>query len=261
MIISSIPPKYPHVVSDAVKAQDLEVRYGEAVALCDVNISVPVGASLAVVGANGSGKSTLLGALAGLHKASAGATWVKDATPALVLQATEVDAGLPITVRDTVRLARYPSVGLFRRLSDGDKRIVSESLERMQADHLSNQPLHHLSGGQRQRVLMAQGLAQQSSVLLLDEPMTGLDVTSRRVVLDVITEETQADRTVVMTTHSLEDARACDLVLLLDTAQVAFGPPTTTLTEANLRRTFDHGVAYVGGELVVDDHHGHHHGH
>lgn len=260
MRISFIATQYPRSVPVAVKAEDLEVRYGHAVALSDVTISVPTGTSLAVVGANGSGKSTLLGALAGLLKPSAGSAWVCE-NPAFVLQATEVDAGLPITARDTVRLARYPSVGLFRRLSQNDKRLVAESLERMQADDLANEPLHHLSGGQRQRVLMAQGLAQQSSVLLLDEPMTGLDVTSRRVVLDVINEEVAADRTVVMTTHSLEDARACDLVLLLDTTSVAFGSPDETLTEANLRSTFDHGVAHVGDELVVDDHHGHHHGH
>lgn len=241
----------------AVTAKDLEIRYGNTVALSDVSLTVPVGASLAVVGSNGSGKSTFLGALAGLHKPSKGTAWVTGDKPSFVLQATEVDDGLPITVQDAVRLARYPSIGMFGRFGQADTDAVTRSLDRMQALDLAERQVHELSGGQRQRVLMAQGLAQDSAVLLLDEPMTGLDVTSRQVVLGVITEELKAQRTVVMTTHSLDDAKECDLVLLLDTTAVAFGPSTEVLTETNLRRTFEDRVTFVGGELVVHDHHVH----
>lgn len=240
----------------AVTTQDLEVRYGDAVALSGVSLQVPVGTSLAVVGANGSGKSTLLGALAGLHQPTVGTAWTID-KPAFVLQATEVDDSLPITVLDAVKLGRYPSVGLFRRFSKADNDAVNQAIARLDITHLSDTRLHHLSGGQRQRVLMAQGLAQHSGVLLLDEPMTGLDMTSRQMVLDLIAEEVATQRTVVMTTHSLADARECDLVLLLDTAAVALGSPEEVLTEANLLRTFAHGVMHVGDQLMVDDHHGH----
>lgn len=240
----------------AVAAQDLEVRYGDVIALSGVTLEVPVGTSLAVVGANGSGKSTFLGALAGLHKPTMGTARTID-KPSFVLQATEVDVGLPITVLDAVKLARYPSIGLFRRFGDIDNEAVEQAIERMNIGHLSDMRLSHLSGGQRQRVLMAQGLAQRSGVLLLDEPMTGLDLTSREVVLDVINEEVAADRTVIMTTHSLADAKECDLALLLDTTAVAFGPPSEVLTELNLLRTFEHAVVHVGDQLVVDSHHVH----
>lgn len=243
-------------MTDAVVTQDLEVRHGDVVALSAANLQVQAGTSLAVVGANGSGKSTLLGALAGLHKPTAGTAWTID-KPSLVLQATEVDDGLPITVLDAVKLARYPSVGLFRRFSDADNEAVDRAMQRMDIAHLSDKGLNRLSGGQRQRALMAQGLAQESRVLLLDEPMTGLDMTSRQIVLDVIVEEVTANRTVIMTTHSLADARECDLVLLLDTAPVALGIPDEVLTESNLMRTFEHAVVHVGDRLLVDDHHVH----
>jgi len=240
----------------AITTTDLQINFGHVVALASVSISVPAGASLAVVGSNGSGKSTLLGALAGLHKPALGSVQLFD-TPSLVLQATEVADDLPITVRDTVKLARYPSVGLFRRFGATDNHEVDRALEQMHVANLADKALHHLSGGQRQRVLMAQGLAQRSRVLLLDEPMTGLDVTSRQVVLDVIAEETDAGHVVVTTTHSLADATECDLVLLLDTTAVAFGSPAEVLTETHLRRTFGHRVIQVGDDLVVDDHHEH----
>lgn len=229
----------------AIEIHDLEVRYGAVVAVSGLNFVVPVGSSLAVVGTNGCGKSTLLATIAGLHKPTSGTTQVAGGRPAFVLQATDVDAGLPITVRDTVRLARYPSVGLFRRFDDADNEAVTRALDRMQVDHLASLPLHQLSGGERQRVLMAQGLAQESDVLLLDEPMTGLDVTSRRIVLDIIKEEVAAERTVVTTTHNMSDANESDLVLLLDTTAIAFGPPSSVLTDANLLRTFGQQVQVV----------------
>jgi len=244
-------------MTTAVTTTDLEVRYGDVVALSGLTMSLPAGASLAVVGSNGSGKSTLLGALAGTIKPSAGTIEVVGKAPSLVLQATEVDETLPITVRDTVKLARYPSVGLLRRFSDADNDAVNHALKRMDAADLAESRLHELSGGQRQRVLMAQGLAQDSQVLLLDEPMTGLDVASRGLVLDVIGAETADGRTVVMTTHSLSDAEACDLVLLLRTTPIAFGTPSTTLVESNLRTAFGHHVIRVGEETIVDDHHVH----
>ncbi len=240
----------------AVETRDLQVRFGNHLALSDLTMQVPLGSSVAVVGANGSGKSTLLGALAGLRKPTSGTVETIDGA-ALVLQATEVEAGLPITVLDAVRLGRYPLLGLTRRFRDVDREAVSRSVERMGIESLLDMRLQELSGGQRQRVLMAQGLAQQSRVLLLDEPMTGLDITARELVLSVVADEVAARRTVLMATHSLADARECDLVLLLNTTPIAIGPPDEVFTESNLVRTFGHRVVHVGDSLTVDDHHEH----
>jgi manganese transport system ATP-binding protein len=245
-------------VTLAITTRGLEVRFGDTVALSGLDLEVPAGSSLAVIGPNGSGKSTLLGALAGTLEPTAGEAVVAGPGPALVLQSTDVDRSLPITVRDTVSLARYPTLGLFGRFRASDRSAVEQALTRLAIDDLANRQLHELSGGQRQRVLVAQGLAQDTGVLLLDEPVTGLDVVSRAIILDVIDDEVAAGRTVVVTTHNLDDARRCDQVLLLDTSPIAVGPHDTVLTAHHLRRAFGGRFIRVGDELLLDDpHHSH----
>lgn len=242
----------------AIHTNSLEVRYDDAVALSGVTLVVPAGSSLAVIGPNGSGKSTLLGALAGTIRPAAGTSHVASPNPAFVLQSTEVDKSVPITVRDAVSMARYPTLGLFRRFQATDQDAISQAMVRMDILDLANRQLHDLSGGQRQRVLVAQGLAQQADLLLLDEPVNGLDVPSRAIILDTMDEEVAAGRTVVMTTHSLDDARRCDQVLLLDTTPIAVGSPSEVLTEEHLRRAFGENSIRVGDGLILDDPHHHH---
>jgi len=241
----------------AISTESLSVSYGDVLALDNLSIHVPAASSLAVIGPNGSGKSTLLGVLAGTVSSALGAVAVAGGSPALVLQATDVDRSLPITVRDTVSLARYPTLGLLRPFAKSDRDAIQVALERLDIADLARSQLHDLSGGQRQRVLVAQGLAQQSEVLLLDEPVTGLDVTSRSIILELIDEEATAGRTVVVTTHSLEDARRCDRVLLLDTSPIAYGTPDEVLTETNLKRAFGGKFIRVGDEFILDDPHHH----
>jgi iron complex transport system ATP-binding protein len=246
------------LVTPAITAENLEVCFGDTVALSGVDLTVPAGSSLAVIGPNGSGKSTLLGALAGTIEPSAGFTQVAGLPPALVLQATDVDKSLPITVRDTVSLARYATLGLFRRFRRADRDAVDRALARMAIEDLAPRQLHDLSGGQRQRVLVAQGLAQESDVLLLDEPVNGLDLVSRSIILDLIDEIVASGRSVVMTTHSLDDARRCQQVLLLDTTPIAVGPPTAVLTEEHLRQGFSGQFMRVGDKVTLDEpHHAH----
>lgn len=258
-IVSVRKIEYPVAVAPAIKTQGLEVRFGDAVALEAVDLDIPAGSSLAVIGPNGSGKSTLLGALAGTLEPSSGTASIAKPGPAFVLQSTNVDRSLSITVRDAVSLARYPTLGLFGRFSSEDRRAVDDALERLSVDDLAGHLFHELSGGQRQRVLVAQGLAQVADVLLLDEPVNGLDVTSRAIILDVVDAETAAGRTVVVTTHNLDDARRCDQVLLLDTRPIAVGPPDSVLTEEHLREAFGGHFIRIGDELLLDDPHHHHH--
>ncbi len=242
----------------ALTIQGLEVRYGETVALTGVNLQLPAGSSLAVIGPNGSGKSTLLSAIAGINPPFAGTiSWGGEA-PALVLQSTSVDRSLPITVSDTIGLGRYPKLGLFRRFSGEDRSAVSQTMERLHILDLAGKQLHDLSGGQRQRVLVAQGLAQQSDLLLLDEPVTGLDVASRGLILDVIHDEVMHGNSVIVTTHDLDDARICDQVLLVDRHAIAVGPPDHVLTEDHLLHAFGGRFIKVGNRLILDDPHHHH---
>ena len=242
----------------ALTIRDLEVRYDDTVALTGIDLDLPPGTSLAVIGPNGSGKSTLLNAIAGIIPIATGTITNGGTVPALVLQSTAVDASLPITVRDTIGLGRYPSLGLLRRFRDDDREAVSDAMRRVQIEDLADQQLHNLSGGQRQRTLVAQGLAQQADLLMLDEPVTGLDVVSRGLILDVINEEVASDRSVIVTTHDLDDARLCDQVLLVDRHAIACGTPEEVLTEDHLIHAFGGRFIRVGDRLILDDPHHHH---
>ncbi|HYZ98451.1 MAG TPA: zinc ABC transporter ATP-binding protein AztA [Acidimicrobiales bacterium] len=244
----------------AVVADDLVLAYGHRVALAAVSFEIPTGASVALIGPNGSGKSTLLRAIAGLISPLSGglgvpARRVRSAV-AVVLQSTAVDPYMPITVGETVAMARYARRGPLRRLDRADRAAVQAALERLDVADLASRQLNELSGGQRQRVLVAQGLAQEADLLLLDEPVTGLDVVSRQLILEAVAAEREAGRTVVMSTHDLGDARVAERVMLLANRLVAYGTPDEVLTDRNL------GAAYGGrvlalplGAVLVDDPH------
>jgi ABC-type Mn2+/Zn2+ transport system ATPase subunit len=120
---------------------------------------------------------------------------------------------------------------------------------------LANRPLHELSGGQRQRAFVAQGLAQDADVLLLDEPITGLDIVSRQHILEAITAERDAGRAVVVSTHDLGDAAAADHLLLLAGRVVASGPADSVLTDVHLANAYGgHLLRFGESTLIVDDH-------
>jgi iron complex transport system ATP-binding protein len=240
---------------------DLEVRYENRSVLREVDLTVDRGTTVAVIGPNGSGKSTLLGAIAGLVAPSGGGVDVDRSAVALVLQATDVDRSLPITVRETVRMGRYPHRGMFGRFRTADHQAVERAMERTNVADLAGRQLHELSGGQRQRVLVAQGLAQEAELLLLDEPVTGLDLVSQEVILTVVAEERDAGRSVILTTHSLEEAATCDVVVLLAGRMVAAGPPSVVIEDELLHEAFGHRVLRLpSGRLLLDDpHHPHAH--
>jgi ABC-type Mn2+/Zn2+ transport system ATPase subunit len=225
----------------AVIAEDLVLGYGHHLALTASSFAIPPGASVALIGPNGSGKSTLLRAIAGL-------------------QTTDVDRSLPITVRETVTMARYAIRGPVRRLDRTDRAAVDRALERLAITDLARRQLHELSGGQRQRVLVAQGLAQEADLLLLDEPVTALDVVSRRLILEAVAAEQDAGRTVLLSTHDLGDARQAELVMLLANRLVACGPPDGVLTDRTLAAAYGGRVLLLPeGAVVIDDPHHHDH--
>lgn len=244
----------------AVTITDATIHYGATVAVDGVTASIPTGASVAIIGPNGSGKSTLLKAIAGILRLDSGTIDCGGRAASIVLQSTDVDRSVPLSVRDTVTMARYSRVGLFGRLRRHDRDAITVAMRDLQLDELVDRQIHHLSGGQRQRAMVAQGLAQEADVLLLDEPMTGLDVVSRSLIGKALDAAQAAGRTTIMTTHSFTEAQRCDLVLLLANRCVAFGPPEAVFTETNLRDAFGGRFIQVGGTLVLDDpHHSHAH--
>ncbi|CAN5588630.1 metal ABC transporter ATP-binding protein [soil metagenome] len=253
--------------------EQLTLAYGAARALVDATFAVPAGTVAALIGPNGSGKSTLLHALAGLLPARSGRLSVLGRDPetvshrvAYVLQATQVNSRMPITVTEVVSMGRYAERGWFRRLGRIDKVAVHDAMERLQVADLAGRQLGDLSGGQRQRVFVAQGLAQQADLLLLDEPVSGVDLPSQQAIFEAVTAERARGSTVIFSTHDLGEARRADQLVLLAGRVVAAGPSAVVLTSEHLAAAYgDRLVRLADGALLLDDgahHHddvGHHH--
>lgn len=205
----------------ALTVTALSAHYGTVTALRDVSLEIPTGRTTALSGHNGSGKSTLLGVLAGVHRAAAGTVTRRHRhRPALVVQRSEVTDALPITVRQTVAMGRWAGLAPWRPLSQRDKAIVTECLEHLELDALAERRLDALSGGQRQRVLLAQGLAQRSDLLLLDEPGTGLDAATAALLPELLRRLTRDGVTVVHATHDPDLADGADHRIALSAGTV-----------------------------------------
>lgn len=241
---------------DAVVARGVTIRYGPTVALANSDFTIPAGTVTAVIGPNGSGKSTLLNAIAGLVEPTGGSIEVDVAPGRLsyVMQATKVNESLPVTVREVVAMGRYASLGAYRPMRGQDREAVETCLARLEISDLASRHLHDLSGGQRQRVFVAQGLAQDHDMLLLDEPLTGIDLTAAQAIDEVIHTETREGCTVIMTTHDLSEAGLADYVLLLSGRVVASGAPAEVLTEETLVEAYGPSLLHVEkGRVFLDD--------
>lgn len=243
----------------AVSARDLVVRYGETVALGHSTFEIPSGQVTAVIGPNGSGKSTLLTVIAGLHDPASGDLDVPARLNgshriSYVLQTTKVNDTLPISVREVVTMGRYSGLGAYRWLTARDRQEIDSAMTRTGISDLSGRQLSELSGGQRQRVFVAQGMAQEHDLLLLDEPMTGIDLTTAQAIDQAIHDEIERGCTVIITTHDLSEAQVADYVLLLSGHVVAAGKPEDVLTPANLKEAYGPALLHIEeGRLFIDD--------
>jgi ABC-type Mn2+/Zn2+ transport system ATPase subunit len=238
---------------------NVTARYGRDLALGPVTATFNGGGAVALMGPNGSGKTTLLRLVAGLLSPSSGTLRRdEDLAVAYVSQHQDQHRWLPITVGEVVAAARYRELGLLGRSRGADREAVSRSLERMEVTDLRNRSFGELSGGQRQRVLVASALAADAPVLLLDEPITGLDIPSQQLILEVMAAEAANGHLVMISTHHLDEARHCDRVVLLNTAVVADGHPDEVLCRGHLEATFGAHALTVGPTGVgLVDHHGH----
>ncbi|MFJ8764260.1 zinc ABC transporter ATP-binding protein AztA [Streptomyces clavifer] len=215
-----------------VGLEGVSAGYANRAVLEQLTLHIPAFTTTAVVGPNGSGKSTLLGVIAGVIRATAGEVEHRTAgRVAFVTQRSKAADVLPLTVRDAVAMGRWGRRGLWRRLSRRDWEVVETSMGRLGIASLAHRQLGELSGGQRQRALIAQGLAQEADLLLLDEPTTGLDATAQRLIADVLAEVTEEGVTVVQATHDLGVARSAGHLLLLQEGRLwGEGDPRKVLT-------------------------------
>ncbi len=229
----------------AIEARDLDVGYAGRAVVRGVNIELPPGGLLCLIGTNGSGKSTLLKTLAGLIEPVGGSLSIAGGPPGgqparvgYLAQRPASSYTLPICAADVVAMGRFASLGLLRRVRHSDRVLCAESIERMGVTPFADRPLLELSGGQQQRTHLAQALARRADVLLLDEPTAGLDPSGRDTFAQAIRDERSRGCAVAMATHDLADAEDADVVILMAGRIVASGSPTDVLTDDNLRASF-----------------------
>lgn len=244
----------------ALRLEDVTVTYGRRSALDGVTGTVAPGSAVALIGPNGAGKSTLLKAILGLVPLQRGRIEVLGTDPvagrrsvAYVPQADILDPEFPVSAHEVVLMGRTRAIGWLRRPGRQDRRIATDALERVGLADRAGDRFGTLSGGQRQRVLLARAIAQESRLLLLDEPFNGVDATTQDLLLAVLTDLQADGVAVVLSTHDLAVAHlACDDACVLNHHQIAFGPTEVALTSKHLRAAYGaNALALAGDDVIV----------
>jgi ABC-type Mn2+/Zn2+ transport system ATPase subunit len=243
-------------------AEHVTLGYNGKAALEDVTFQVPQGTRVAVVGPNGAGKSTLFKGLVGLLPLRSGQVFVhgvplrahKDCV-AYVPQREEVDWRFPLTVKDVVMMGRYGRLGWLKRPARHDAEVAERCLGQVGMLELAGRPIGDLSGGQQQRVFLARALAQEPHILLMDEPFTGVDVSTQEAVLQMLDGLQVQQVTVMISTHDLNlAAQHFDRVMLLNHRLLAYGPPAEVFQSAVLANAFSSQMLVLPEGTMVTDH-------
>ncbi len=240
--------------------RSLSFAYNGKTVLDDISFEAPHGKRIAVVGPNGAGKSTLFKILVGLLVPQKGSVQIHGLSlgshhdcVSYVPQRNEIDRHFPVSVEDIVLMGRFRFANWLRPPSREDRLQTQIALKRLEITGLRRKRLDELSGGQQQRVFLARAIAQQPHVLLMDEPFTGIDITTQEVTLQLLDELRSLDATVLVSTHDLNMAsKRFDLVALLNTRLIAFGPPEVVFTRKNISAAFGQHVMSIKGSLVID---------
>lgn len=233
----------------SLEASAVTVAYPNGhTALRDASFKLGPGTIAALVGVNGSGKSTLFKALMGFVKPVSGSIRVaggsveearRQKLVAYVPQTEEVDWTFPVSVWDVVMMGRYGHMNFLRIPRAEDRRVVSESLARVGMSDYGGRQIGELSGGQKKRVFLARALAQNGRIILLDEPFTGVDVTTEESIITLLRGLRDEGRIILVSTHNLGSVpEFCDHVVLVNRTVLASGPLEEVFTEPNLRQAF-----------------------
>jgi anchored repeat-type ABC transporter ATP-binding subunit len=230
------------------------------VALDDISFEVETGERIAVVGPNGAGKSTLFNVISGAMKPSSGKVHVFGHAPdghiciGYVPQRNQIDWTFPVSVSDVVMMGRVGRIGLFKWPKQNDWQVVRTALERVGMAGLADRQIGELSGGQQQRVFVARALAQEAELLLLDEPLTGLDAPSQEAILDIFDGLKADNITVLVATHDLDQAsRFFDRMMLLNRRIIAYDKPEVVYTSEHLVATYGGHVHILSDGEAVEE--------
>jgi manganese/iron transport system ATP-binding protein len=248
-----------------LKVSELSLNYDGLPALQRIGFEVGLGERVAVVGPNGAGKSTLFKVIAGVLEPSAGEVAISGHSPgghiciAYLPQRSQVDWNFPVTVADVVMMGRTGKLGLMRRPKQEDRDYVLHCLEIVGMGGLAGRRINELSGGQQQRMFIAQALSQEAELLLMDEPLTGLDVSSEEEVFEILEQLHQRGVTMLISTHDLGVAmERFESVMLLNHSLIGLGNPAQVFTEQNLRLAYGEHLQKIptenGAVLIADTH-------
>jgi manganese/iron transport system ATP-binding protein len=257
---------YPHSHHETnqpiLDVRKVSVRYNGRQALQDITFHLHPGERIAVVGPNGAGKSTLFKVVSGVLSPTSGEVTIFGSQPgrhvciAYIPQRSQVDWNFPVSVADVVMMGRSAKLGPLNWPHKRDWEHVQRALETVDLSNLASRQISQLSGGQQQRMFIARALAQEAELMLMDEPLTGLDTPAQEGLLDLLDTLRSRNVTVMVATHDLEQAaRHFDRILLLNHQIVAFGPPDKVLQTENLLRAYGGRLRSSSGEdvLTVDD--------
>ena len=251
----------------ALEIEGLWAGYDRITALEDISFQLAEHQILGIIGPNGSGKSTLMKAVLGLVKPWRGRITVLG-QPAeqqrrrvgYVPQIEQVDWDFPVSVADVALMGRYARRGLLRRTNKEDRELAGAALEKVGMYPHRQRLIGELSGGQRRRVLLARALANGPQLLLMDEPMAGLDARAQHRLLDTMDQLQSEGTTIVLTTHDLSCVSVCaGQVACLNRKLIAFGEPSQVLTEEVLNQTFGTHLlmVHMDGQAYAYQHHDH----
>lgn len=232
----------------SIDVQNLTVAYHGKVALHGASLQLQSGTICGLVGMNGAGKSTLFKAIMGFVKPAQGRVLIhglghcqvqRQSWVAYVPQSEDVDWNFPVHVQDVVMMGRYGYMNVLRVPSARDRQVVRDCLEQVEMWPYRDRQIGELSGGQRKRAFFARALAQQGKVLLLDEPFTGVDIRTEKLMIDLLIQLRQQGQTILISTHDLNSITTfCDQVVLINRTILAYGETSEVFTDENLSRTF-----------------------
>lgn len=242
-----------HEPGQALHVEDLTVSYGAEPALWDIDLDIPPGVLCAIVGPNGAGKSTLIKAVLGLVRPVAGHVRLLGrpigqmrGRVGYVPQRQSVDWDFPASVRDVVEMGLYRRLGWLRRPGRAARAQALAALAEVGMQDHAERQIGRLSGGQQQRVFLARALVQDAPILLLDEPMAGVDATTEAVIFALLARLRDQGRTVIVVHHDLSTVAAqFDWVVLLNRRVMAQGPVAQVFTPEALRAAYGRQLATV----------------
>lgn len=231
---------------NVIHVEDMSVSYGDKPILWDIDADIVRGSITAIVGPNGAGKSTLLKAVLGFVKPLTGVVTIFDQPLeqvrkriAYVPQSSVVLWEFPITVKEVVLMGRYGHCGWLKRPGKEDIRKAEEALLEMDLSAYSDRQISRLSGGQKQRVFIARALCQDADLLLMDEPLAGVDQVSESIIMKKMKELQAAGKTIVCVHHDLSSVPSYfDHVILINRRIVAQGTVEEMFTDENIRHTY-----------------------